>query len=311
MPQYDLSIRFWGVRGSFPVPGGQTVRYGGNTACIEVRTPKHLLILDAGTGIIPLGDKILEEFHNSNPGAEDQLQITVLLTHTHHDHIQGLPFFQPAHQGYCSLHIFGPQLLGEDLAQSLSISMEPRYCPIRLEEMNSEKIIVNMSESDMLILKNSGQAPYLQKNHKNHAPPAVDSQDLLVTAYHSYAHPKDGVLVFRVTSNGKSIVYATDTEGYTGGDSRLIRFAQGADVLIHDAQYISEEYTDPAHPKQGYGHSTVGMACEVAEKARVGRLVLFHHDPLHDDDEMDKIETYAKSLFPNTVAGREGMKICI
>jgi len=130
-----------------------------------------------------------------------------------------------------------------------------------------------------------------------------------VSVMHSYAHPKDGVFVFKVQNNGQSVVYATDTEGYRGGDSRIINFAQGADVLIHDSQYTTEEYTDTLQPKQGFGHSTIEMACEVAEKASVKQLVLFHHDPRHDDEMMKRLEEHARRLFKNVIAAFEGLEI--
>lgn len=305
MTRHDLYVKFWGVRGSYPVPGLHTAKYGGNTSCIEVRNNKHLVILDAGTGIIPLGEKILGEYERNHQNGH-RLHITVLLTHTHHDHIQGLPFFKPAYRDYCSLYIYGPQLLGEDLQETLRQTMEPRFCPVRLEEMSSEKIILNLAESDSLIFHRSGHAPSLQNGNQ---PINPASDDLVVRAYRSYAHPKDGVFVFKISMNGKAIVYATDVEGYTGGDARLIRFAQNADLLIHDAQYETHEYTDSCSPKQGFGHSTIDMACEVAAKAGVKKLVLFHHDPLHDDAQMEQIERHAASKFPAVVAGREGMEI--
>lgn len=306
MSQHDLLIRFWGVRGSYPVPGPGTAGYGGNTSCIEVRNDKHLVILDAGTGIIPLGEKLIEEYHQ-RAGDDQKLYITVLLTHTHHDHIQGLPFFKPAYLSSCLLYVYGPRLLGEDLQDSISQLMQPKYCPVRLEELNSEKVIVNMADTDTLLFQNSGKAPVLQNGQRNTRSRSRD--DLLVSAHRSYAHPKDGVFVYKVSMNGKSIVYATDVEGYAGGDSRLINFARNADVLIHDSQYKTSEYTDPDMPKQGFGHSTIEMACEVAEKAGVGKLVLFHHDPAHRDEEMDEIEKFAQSRFRNTIASREGLEI--
>lgn len=307
MGQHDLRIKFWGVRGSYPVPGACTAKFGGNTSCIEIRNDKHLVILDAGTGIIPLGEEIIANFKSCN--GNTKLHITVLLTHTHHDHIQGLPFFKPAYQQFCSLYIFGPQLLGEDLRETLSQTMEPRFCPVRFEEMSSEKVIVNMAETDKLIFQNSGRAPHLQNGREPVHKPGHD--DLVIRALRSYAHPKDGVFIFKISMNGKSVVYATDIEGYSGGDSRLIQFAQGADVLIHDAQYEFDEYTDPRNPKQGFGHSTVDMACEVAHKAAVRKLVLFHHDPTHDDAQMDSIEHYAAGKFKAVIAGREGMVLTI
>ncbi|MFQ5631736.1 MAG: MBL fold metallo-hydrolase, partial [bacterium] len=294
-------------RGSYPVPGTHTAKYGGNTSCIEIRNHKHLVILDAGTGIIPLGEEIISEF-SKNSRKKQKLHITVLLTHTHHDHIQGLPFFKPAYQNFCSLYIYGPQLLGEDLEETLRQTMEPRFCPVRLEEMSSEKVIVNMAETDKLIFHNSGEAPLLQNGREQIM---VANDDLVVRAHRSYAHPKDGVFVFKISMNGKRVVYATDIEGYTGGDSRLIQFAKDADVLIHDAQYEHEEYTDSKNPKQGFGHSTIDMACEVAKKAKVGQLILFHHDPMHGDEQMDQIEKYASAKFVRVIAGKEGMEISI
>lgn len=307
MAQHDLRVKFWGVRGSYPVPGTSTSKYGGNTSCIEIRNHKHLVILDAGTGIIPLGEKIMSEIE-LNQYRDEKLHITILLTHTHHDHIQGLPFFKPAYQNFCSLYIYGPQLLGEDLEGTLRQTMEPRFCPVRLEELSSEKVIVNLAETDKLIFQNSGRAPLLQNGRESIA---IAGDDLVVRAHRSYAHPKDGVFAFKISMNGKSVIYATDIEGYTGGDSRLINFARQADVLIHDAQYIHSEYTDPKNPKQGFGHSTIDMACEVASKAAVGQLILFHHDPSHDDAQMEQIEAYAISKFDNSIAGKEGMEICV
>jgi phosphoribosyl 1,2-cyclic phosphodiesterase len=312
-PKGELVVKFWGVRGSYPVPGSKTVKYGGNTSCVEIRNPYHRIIFDAGTGIIGLGDAILAEYRAQNGGspnssdAEKALVLSILLSHTHHDHIQALPFFQPAYLSQTSLYVFGPQLLGFDLRESISETMNARYCPVRLEEMNSHKIIANMADTDRLLFRNSNKVPRIIGAREEL--PALHHEDLLVSMLHSYSHPKDGVYVFKVQNNGHTIVYATDTEGYTGGDSRLIKFAQDADVLIHDAQYTHEEYTDLLSPKQGFGHSTVDMACEVADKAQVKQLVLFHHDPRHDDESMARVEAYARRLFKNVIAAQEGMEI--
>jgi phosphoribosyl 1,2-cyclic phosphodiesterase len=312
-PRGELVVKFWGVRGSYPVPGPKTVKYGGNTSCVEIRNPYHRIIFDAGTGIIGLGDAILSEYRAQNGNspdssdAEKALVLSILLSHTHHDHIQALPFFQPAYLSQTSLYVFGPQLLGFDLRESISETMNARYCPVRLEEMNSHKIIANMADTDRLLFRNSNKVPRVISAREEL--PALHHEDLLVTMLHSYSHPKDGVYIFKVQNNGHTVVYATDTEGYTGGDSRLIKFTQDADVLIHDAQYTHEEYTDLLSPKQGFGHSTVDMACEVADKAQVKQLVLFHHDPRHDDESMARVEAYARRLFKNVIAAQEGMEI--
>jgi phosphoribosyl 1,2-cyclic phosphodiesterase len=308
-----LVVKFWGVRGSYPVPGPQTVRYGGNTSCVEVRNPTHRIILDAGTGIIGLGDRILAEYRAQNGGSlnsrdpDKALVLSILLSHTHYDHIQALPFFQPAYLSQTSLYVFGPQLLGFDLRESISETMTARYCPVRLEEMNSHKVIANLGDTDRLLFQNSNKVPHVISARQEL--PEIHTEDLLVSILHSYAHPKDGVFIFKVQNNGCTVVYASDTEGYSGGDSRLIKFAQSADLLIHDAQYTHEEYTDVINPKQGFGHSTIDMACEVADKAKVRQLVLFHHDPRHDDERMMRVEEYAARLFPNVIAAREDLEI--
>ena len=302
-----LVIKFWGVRGSYPVPGAKTVKFGGNTSCVEIRNDHHRIIFDAGTGIIGLGDQILKEYHAPDLNSTKPLVFSILLSHTHHDHIQALPFFQPAYLSQASMYVFGPQLLGYDLRESISETMNARYCPVRLEEMNSHKVIVNIADTDRLLFQNSNKVPRLITARDEMA--ELHQEDLLVSSMHSYAHPKDGVFVFKVQNNGQSVVYATDTEGYRGGDSRIINFAQGADVLIHDSQYTTEEYTDTLQPKQGFGHSTIDMACEVAEKANVKQLVLFHHDPRHDDDMMKRLEEHARRLFKNVIAAYEGLEI--
>lgn len=307
----ELWVRFWGVRGSHPVPGPHTVRFGGNTACVEIRNAYHRIILDAGTGLIALGDLLMSEYQAGRAADPAQPQepftITILLSHTHHDHIQALPFFLPAYSSQTRLYVYGPQLLGVDLRDSISLTMTARYCPVRLEELNAHKIIENLADSDRLLYRNSDKAPKIYGAREELPPPRPG--DLLVSIMRSYAHPKDGVFVFKIANDGKRVVYATDIEGYAGGDSRLIEFARDADVLIHDAQYTHEEYSNPHFPTQGFGHSTIEMACEVARKARVGRLILFHHNPRHADADMDRIQEYARTLFKPAYAAYEGMEI--
>jgi len=125
----------------------------------------------------------------------------------------------------------------------------------------------------------------------------------------SYAHPKDGVLVYRISCNGKSLVYATDKESYIGGDSKMITFARNTDLLIHDTQYTMEDYTSTVTPRQGYGHSTPEMAVETAKLANVRQLVMFHLEPNYNDEQLEKMEIKAKGAFYNTVLAREGLEI--
>ena len=138
------------------------------------------------------------------------------------------------------------------------------------------------------------------------------SPDLVrVRTYHSYAHPKNGVNIYSISWRGKTVVYATDTEGYVETDRRLVKFASNADLLIHDAQYRPEDYTNPFKPKQGWGHSTPDMACAVAQACGAKRLVLFHHEPSYNDEMITAIEADAQKLFPATCSAREGMEIRI
>ncbi len=297
MAGYDLLVRFWGVRGSHPVPGQSTLRYGGNTSCVEVRARDRILILDAGTGIINLGSQLTQETRNG------PLDLTILFSHTHHDHIQGLPFFAPAYRPDCQLRLYGPRTLSEDLHQVLTHAMSPHYSPIGLDELKARIFSQNITENDVLVFDEGTPEPNVLREHefKNDG-----RKQVVVRILRSYGHPKVGVFIFKVEVNGKSVVYATDTEGYVGADTRLIEFARGANLLIHDAQYTPEEYLDNGFPKQGFGHSTYEMAARVAREAQVENLVLFHHEPSHDDDKIADMVAKTRELFPNADAGTEG-----
>ena len=181
--------------------------------------------------------------------------------------------------------------------------MQPQYSPIELDEFKAKMNFHNLHENNTLVFKENSDKPTLVwQNELN------NSTDAVVKIMRSYAHPKIGVFFFKVEVNGKSVVYATDTEGYVGNDTRLIEFAKETELLIHDAQYAPEEYLDKSFSKQGFGHSTYDMAAKVASEAGAKRLALFHHDPSHDDDKLADMEAKAKELFPNTMVATEGVE---
>jgi phosphoribosyl 1,2-cyclic phosphodiesterase len=292
----ELKIKFWGVRGSYPAPGEATVKYGGNTSSVEIQAGERTILLDAGTGIIPLG----RELARSTRARE----IVLLFSHLHHDHIQGFPFFIPAYLPNTRLHIFGPDGPHESLAQVLEQNQSTATFPISLREMSAMKNIQSVRESQIIVWDETGI-------RLAESTAGLSNEAVLIRIHRSYAHP-GGVFVYRITWHDRSVVYATDTEGYVGTDRRLAQFAKDADVLIHDAQYLEAHYRGqlagfPA--TQGYGHSTVTMACEVAFGSTSRQLILFHHDPSYSDAMIAGMEATAKAQFSQTRAACEGLEI--
>lgn len=294
-------VRFWGVRGSYPVPGEQTVRFGGNTPCLELQMGEHVIIIDAGTGIINLGYDMMRRAQEQGNAP---VVATILLTHLHHDHTQGFPFFLPAYLGSSMLHLFGPHTFEQRLEEELgNVVLTPNF-PVNITEMPSFQVIRTVRETEMLLIGPDTSDVHVFNIHHEHVdvPPDV----VRVRIHRGYAHPKNGVFIYRVEWGGRSVVFASDTEGYLGTDQRLVRFARDTDVLIHDAQYTTEEYLSG---KQGWGHSTIEMACDVARQCGAKQLVLFHHDPGHHDDMVAEMERTAQKLFPQTIAAYEGLEI--
>jgi phosphoribosyl 1,2-cyclic phosphodiesterase len=302
----EMIIRFWGVRGSYPVPGPRTMQFGGNTACVEVQAGAHTIILDAGTGIINLGSELLRR---ARADGNRPVIATILFSHMHNDHTVGFPFFDPAYLGTTTLFIFGPKVFESDLEETLAHSMLPPSFPVGLDELASRKILRNVNETDVVLMGSSPTDVQVMNLYHDKVDPSPDL--VRVRTYHSYAHPKNGVNIYNITWRGKTVVYATDTEGYVESDRRLVQFASGADVLIHDAQYRAEDYILPAKPKQGWGHSTPEMAIAVAQAAKVKRLVLFHHEPQYSDETIAEMEADAQKHFPTTVSAYEGLELRI
>lgn len=294
----ELRVKFWGVRGSYPTPGAETIKYGGNTASVEIRAGERTIILDAGTGIIPLGRELARTKRTG--------EILLLLSHLHHDHTQGFPFFVPAYLPNVKLHIFGPDGTHESMKNVLERNQSSETFPVGLRDMASSKDIQSVRKSQVIVWDEAGV-------RVAESTVGLDDEAVVIRIHKSYAHP-GGVYVYRITWRGKSVVYATDTEGYVGMDRKLVQFARDADLLIHDAQYLEEHYRGQlaGFPStQGFGHSTVTMACEVAAAAEVERLVLFHHDPSYNDSMVAGMERTAKNLFEDSIAAYEGLEFVL
>ena len=299
--QATFKVQFWGVRGSHPVPGAQTARFGGNTPCVQVQAGEHTLIFDAGTGLINLGRELARQAGQSRL----PLRAWLLFSHLHHDHTQGLPFFAPLYNPTTRLDLVVPEIYAQDPRSVLSEVMAAPTFPVSFQQTAAEKHLHSLREAQVIVITAQGLSilPAL--------PGTLPEEAVVIRAMRSYAHPQ-GVMVYRVAYRGKSVVYATDTECYAGGDQRLVNFARGADLLIHDAQYTEDHYVGAlagAPVTQGFGHSTAAMACGTARAAEVGQLVLFHHDPNYADQTIHGIENQARELFPNAVAAREGQII--
>ncbi len=301
-----LVMRFWGVRGSHPVAYASGSRFGGNTACLEVRYGRHVVILDAGTGIVALGEALAREWQHCSPSARPTLSL--LFTHAHHDHLAGLPFFSPLFEPEARLHLLGPDLAGLPFEEIIAGYMRSPYFPVDFRELPSQRILRSVSDGARLVWAPDAEEPMLWAADRE--PPAGA---LVVDVLHLWIHPREGTLVYRISVGRRSLVFATDVEvGEHAGvcAQRLIRFARGADVLIHDAQYSDEDYSGVV-PHRGYGHSTATMAASVARAAEVGRLVLFHHDPGYADADVCALERVAHASFPRSVAAREGMELVL
>jgi phosphoribosyl 1,2-cyclic phosphodiesterase len=278
-----IDVKFWGVRGSIAAAGQETAGVGGNTSCVEVRGPgDELVILDAGTGLRALGAAL--------EARGGPVQASLLLSHFHWDHMQGFPFFGPAFRPGNALSIYGPERCtqGGDVRRAFETQMRAPHFPVGLDAMHASMSF--------------------------RAVPAGLEWNIgaLVIRAAAARHP-NGCLAYRIEHAGRAVVYATDTEHDPQAvDTSLVELARGADVLIYDAQYTSAEYDGRTGPcRHGWGHSTPDEGVRLADAAGVGRLVLFHHDPSHDDAEIARIERAAASLRPGTIAAREGMTLAL
>ena len=296
-----MKLTFWGTRGSIPTPGKSTVRYGGNTPCLELRLPgDELIILDAGTGIRNLGEKLIER--------GESIKAHLLISHPHWDHIQGFPFFKPAFISGNEFTIIGPHSQHVTLRQMLAHVMDKVYFPVQLHELKASIKFVAMKEGTTKVFDAALSSLYV--NH-----PSL-------------------TLGYRLDVAGRSLVYISDNEPFdseftssmknfdpvvvrkyakskTDPNQRVIDFVKGADVLIHDATYTPEEYVSHA----GWGHSHYLFCLKIAHEAAVKKLILSHHDQAHDDTVVDNIlnkcrqEIKTRNYSFECYAAAEGMEM--
>ena len=296
---FRFRLKFWGVRGSYPTVDAGTLGVGGNTSCVEVDVDGRRLIFDAGTGIIALGKEFCDGMVPPPPAY-------IFLSHTHIDHVMGLCFFEPLLTPKARSFILGPGSSRGALTRSLRHLTHSHLFPVSLDELKGRKEIFSLAGGEVIRFGPPGRRPKIEPPRTTNG---VLPSELLITTCKSAAHPLNGVMLYRVHYQNKSFVYATDIEQQEGGYPEIIEFIRGADLLIHDAQYLHDEYVSRVKPRKGWGHSTVDSAVEVAQKAGVKRLALFHHEPTHDDKTMRKIGHHAKRLFDSVVVAQEGMQI--
>lgn len=273
MPHPEFMVRFWGVRGSIACPGPETVRYGGNTSCVEVRCGEHVLIFDGGSGLRALGEALVK---HPNPANVD-----LFYSHTHLDHIIGLPFFAPAYDSKSQIRIWAGHLKpASNIESVLERMMSAPLFPIPIDIFTAKLTFLDFVAGESLVPHPGIEVRTGPLNHPN------------------------GATGYRVEYAGKVLAYITDTEHHQGRrDRNVLRLVQDADLMIYDCTFTDREY--PAH--RNWGHSTWQEGVRIANQANVARVVIFHHDPDHNDAFMDRVAAAAEKRRPGTVVAKEGM----
>ncbi|MGD1938930.1 MAG: MBL fold metallo-hydrolase [Cyanophyceae cyanobacterium] len=273
-------IRFWGVRGSIPAPGKSTLRYGGNTSCIELCIGGRRLIFDGGTGLRSLCKTLKDS---------DPFRGFMFFTHYHWDHIQGVPFFTPIFSDNCHLTVYGNHTnTGDPVEKHFTERILRDSAPLMQGEVKAKLEFNDLYPGEKIVIDGDIEIRTGQLNHPN------------------------GAMGYRVTWGDKTVVYATDTEHLPDRlDENILELADGADMLVYDAMYTDEEYHNPRSSKVGWGHSTWQEGAKLAEAAGVERFVVFHHEPNHSDDVLDAIEIELKSRSKHFFIAREGMEVVV
>ena len=285
-----VRLKFWGTRGSIPVPGPETLRYGGNTTCVELRADGEIIVLDAGSGIRPLGVALQKEFQ------AQPIKLSLLITHAHWDHIQGFPFFKTAYDSNNQIRIFGFDGAGATFREIMTEPMRAPFFPITMRELSAKMDINKLTEMKFSLGKVDVHAAFVN-------------------------HP--GVCAgYRISTSGGSVAFMPDHEPYEfflhragGGQlspeqakqiaadehARLVQFLHGSDILILDAQYSDQEYKNHV----GWGPGSISSAVSLALEADIQTLLLFHHDPSHDDNTVDAMVESARELAAKSGSGLE------
>ncbi len=306
----QLKVKFRGVRGSYPIANKDYLEYGGNTSCVEVQAGPHLIIIDAGTGLIELGNELMQEHISSGASLYERkpVEATLLLSHIHQDHIQGFTFFRPCHIPTTKLNVFGDTDYNLRLADELADLLFTKTFPLDLGDIAANLNISNVNESEFIHLTNGGISVKRVENASELIP---TGDDVIISYYKSYAHPQDGVIIYKIAYKDKSVVYASDKESYIGGDKKLSLFARDCDLLIHDAQYTTDDYLNSFSPKQGYGHSTFEMALEAQKQSGAKLLAFYHFDPGYNDGKLGDIAQHYKNEVSNAFVAKEGLEIVL
>ncbi|MCX8059065.1 MAG: MBL fold metallo-hydrolase [Spirochaetes bacterium] len=271
-----MKIKFYGVRGSHPVPGNTTVRYGGNTSCVTVykviENNKILrIIIDSGSGIVKLGKEIMQNWEN------EIKPLTILFTHLHPDHTAEFPFFAPNYREDAVINMYGMQALKMHVGKVIERNMIPPNFPIEYKDLKSRRNHYVIKDNSKFKLSYNGRDYFEINAMQSFAP----------------SHPQQGAIYYKIIDleNGSSLSCIWDIESKIGGDKAVINFAKDSDVMIHDTQYTEEEYISSKFIVQGFGHSTYEMAIENANQANIKKyLICTHFNTTHSDEKLDQIQ---------------------